>query len=281
MTIHRFIAGAIPASLCDSIPKETVTVTHSLRTRRLALALAAAPLVLGLSACKKDADTSALPAEVAPIAKIAPPPGKTWSDVIEPNADGGMVMGNPNAPIKLIEYGSLSCPHCAKFASESFQTLANDFVASGRVSFEFRSFQIHPQDIPLTMLVRCAPKDAFFPLVEQVYTNFDKMQEVFNDKAALDRANAAGQLPPAQRFYPLADALGYVQFFAQRGISTDQAKACLADTKAAQLVASQAEKYSAAGINHTPTLFINGREVSDKQSEWVDVAAQLKAAGAR
>ena len=113
--------------------------------RHLFLALVAAPLALGLAACGKDKGADAgLSGE--PIAKIAPPAGKAWTDVVSKTPEGGYRMGNPDAPIKLVEYGSLSCPHCAHFAQEAFASLASDFVDSGRVSFEFRSFAIHPQD---------------------------------------------------------------------------------------------------------------------------------------
>ena len=121
-------------------------------TRRLLLAFAAAPLALGLAGC---GDKTAEPAKGDPIAKIAPPAGQKWEETVSDGTDGGMVLGNPQAPIKLIEYGSLSCPHCARFAQEGMQPLMNDYIATGRVSFEYRSFAIHPQDIPLTLLVRC------------------------------------------------------------------------------------------------------------------------------
>ena len=141
------------------------------QTTRLLLTIAVAPLALGLAACKADPAADAATAEGPkgePVAAMVPPAGKAWADVVAATPDGGMRMGNPAAPIKLIEYGSLTCPHCAKLSQEGFGPLVKNYVSTGKVSFEFRSFAIHPQDVPLTVLVRCAPTEAFFPLVEQI-----------------------------------------------------------------------------------------------------------------
>jgi protein-disulfide isomerase len=249
---------------------------------RLLLTLALAPLAL--AACKSE---PAKPAGEVPkgeiIAAVAPPAGKAWTEVLEETTDGGVRMGNPDAPIKLVEYGSLSCPHCAKLSQDGFPTLMKDYVATGKVNFEYRSFAIHPQDVPLTMLVRCAPKEAFFPLVEQIYTNFDAMNAPYNDKARIDQAQAAMQLPPAQRWSAFSDAVGYSDFFAARGVSKDQGKACLADLGKATLVAEQAKKYGEAGISSTPTLVLNGTQLDMPlgSEPWDILQAALKQAGAR
>ena len=82
-------------------------------TIRAAVATLAA-LALGLSACDKASDsaTGAPSANSTPIAKIAPPAGKSWADTVTVTPEGGYLMGNPDAPIKLIEFGALSCSHC-------------------------------------------------------------------------------------------------------------------------------------------------------------------------
>ncbi|WP_095012957.1 thioredoxin domain-containing protein [Tsuneonella mangrovi] len=253
--------------------------------RRPALTLAAASLALAVAGCGKKDDTTAAttPSSASAIAPIAPPAGQQWSDTVAETAQGGYVIGNPNAPIKLVEYGSLSCPHCARLAQEGDDPLLHKYVDSGRVSWEFRSFAIHPQDIPLTVLAECGGKDRFFPLMLQIYANFDKMNEVLNDKAALDRAQAAGSLPPKQRFVAISQALGYTDFFAKRGLSVDQANSCLADTDRAQKVADNSNKYSSDGVNSTPTLLINGAnlELTVGAEPWTELEAALQRAGAR
>src|SRR4029079_5139609 len=101
------------------------------------------------------------------------------------------------------------------------ETLINKYVNSGRVSYEFRSFPIHGIiDVPLTVMVRCADPAAFFPLVEQIYTNQPAIMT--RAEAGNDKAQAASQLPPAQRFPALADAFGLTDWFAARGLAKDQ-----------------------------------------------------------
>ena len=243
---------------------------------RLALAAAALPLALGLASCGKK-DAADLGGDKA--APIAAPAGKAWSDIVAKSPDGGYVMGNPQAPIKLVEYGSLSCPHCAKFAGEGYDELVSKFVGSGRVSYEFRSFAIHPQDLPLTVLAQCGSPEAFFPLIHQIYTNFDALNAPLADPAVQAKANASAQIAPPQRFVALSDALGYSAFFAQRGISLDQGKACLLNPANAQAVADHAQKYGDSGITGTPTLLVNGTKVDS--TEWADTRQALMAAGAR
>ncbi|MDE1915199.1 MAG: thioredoxin domain-containing protein [Sphingomonadales bacterium] len=239
------------------------------------LALAAIVPLIAIAGCKKaqnDASTST-PTVAAPA---APPAGKQWSDVIVPTNEGGLVMGNPNAPVKMVEYGSLSCPHCAKLAQDSMDELVNTYVKSGKVSYEFRSFAIHPQDIPLTVLVRCAPTDATFGLIEQLYANFDAVEK--RSEAGFPQAQAAQNQPPAQRLITIADALGYTDFFSARGLSVDAQKKCLSDTAAAAKVAAEAQAIGGKGIDSTPTVFINGNKQSD--NEWADIKKALIAAGA-
>jgi protein-disulfide isomerase len=247
--------------------------------RRAILATATLPLALGLAACGQEQAAGTLPKGEA-IAKIAPPAGKAWADVVEETAEGGMRMGNPEAPIKLVEYGSLSCPGCAKLAQDGFAPLVTNYVASGRVSFEFRSFAIHPQDVPLTVLVRCSSKEAFFPLVEQIYGNFQAINAPFGDEATMQRAQAAMQMPPEQRWSAFAETVGYLQFFGARGVAADQAKACLADFNRAKQVADLAQKYSTENnVTGTPTLEVNGTRLED--SSWNGLEVALQNAGAR
>ena len=247
--------------------------------RRLALTAFAASAALALVACgsKNDATPGAAPTG-GPVAAVPAPAGQMWSDVVSATDGGGMRMGNPNAPLKLIEYGSLSCPHCAKLANDGMMKLVDKYVDSGRVSYEFRSFPIHGIiDVPLTVMVRCADPAAFFPLVEQIYS--DQQAIMTRAEGANAQAQAASQLPPAQRFVALADAFGLTDWFAARGLAKDQAHACLADTSGAEKVAKEGQKWSEDGVNQTPTLVINGTTL--EAAEWKELEPALQNAGAR
>lgn len=246
---------------------------RSIRAAGLAVALGA----LALAGCKKHEAATATVQTGDPVAAVAPPAGKAWADVVAPTPEGGMLMGNPNAAIKLVEYGSLSCPHCAKFTADAFAPLVEKYVATGKVSYEFRSFAIHSVDLPLTVLVRCADPSAFFGLIEQVFANQPAIMERAQKSEA--QAQAAASLPPEKRFVAISDAMGFTEFFAARGVSTDAAHACLANTAAAEKVAKESQAAGDAGIDSTPTLLINGAKTN--VNTWEQIEPMLKGAGAR
>ena len=245
--------------------------------RKLALAAAIAPLALGLAACKQEASTPGA-ATGEPIARIAPPAGKSWADVVSQTPEGGYLMGNPEAPIKLLEFGSYTCSHCAEFAEKGDAELRDTFVASGRVSFELRNFVRDGLDVTIAQLARCGAPETYFALSEQAFGNQKAMFErVQAQGAALE---AAMNAPPAQRGLAVADAAGLIDFFAARGISRDQAATCLANTaQASQLVdrtQKDAEQYKIEG---TPTFLINGTKFDG--NTWEAVKAELERLGAR
>lgn len=246
--------------------------------RHTALVLLAAPLALGLAACGDKADGTGAPAG-KPIAAIAPPAGKAWSEVIATTDDGGYRMGNPDAPIKLVEFGSLTCSHCAEFSEASGIELPGTFVASGRVSYEFRNFVRDPIDITAAQLVRCAPPEAFFALSDQVFSYQPAMFENWQ-KAGEAQLKAIETLPIEKRGLGIAQTAGLIDFFATRGVSRDQAAACLADpTKAQELARRTEEQGKEYDITGTPTFLINGRKVEG--NTWDEIKTQLENAGAR
>ncbi|WP_374527783.1 thioredoxin domain-containing protein [Novosphingobium sp.] len=246
--------------------------------RRLGLA-AVLPLVLGLAACGKggESDTAGLSGE--PIAAIAPPAGKLWTETVNISPDGGYVMGNPDAPIKVIEYGSLTCPHCAEFAETSGVELRDQFIASGRVSYEFRNVIRDGIDLTLAQMVRCGAPESFFALTDQVFANQKSFFETAQN-AGKDQQDSAFKAAPAQRGMAIANLIGAPDFFAARGVGKDQLGKCLADSAAAEKLATlsneQGQKY---GIEGTPTFFINGKK--EDFNTWPLLKDALMKAGAR
>ncbi|PNU04712.1 thioredoxin domain-containing protein [Novosphingobium guangzhouense] len=249
------------------------------RFRTITLGLMVAPLALGLAACGKKDETTAAPTAGAPIANIAAPAGKSWADVIEKTSEGGYRMGNPNAPIKLVEYGALSCSHCAEFAKESFEKMRDDYVASGRVSYELRYFMLNALDIPASLLAECGQTEAVIPLSEQFWAWQPKLFENMQ-AAGKDRLAAIDALPKEKQLGAIAEVAGMTEFFSSRGIARDQANACLADTAKAKALADQTQKASEEfNVTGTPTFIINGNNVGSMS--WADLEPKLKEAGAR
>lgn len=248
---------------------------------RARLALLALPLALGVASCgKKDAAAPAGEiAESAPVANVAAPAGKAWADVFATTPEGGYRMGNPDAPIKVIEYGALSCSHCAEFAKVGFPKLRDEYVNSGRVNYELRLFMLNALDVPAALLATCGSPEAVLPLTEQFWAWQPDM--FANLQKAGDAAlQAAGNAPPAQRFAKIADLGGMTAFFNARGIAADQAGKCLSDTAKASALAAQTDKASADyNITGTPSFIINGSTAG--VATWEALEPLLKKAGAR
>ncbi|WP_086609009.1 thioredoxin domain-containing protein [Erythrobacter donghaensis] len=237
--------------------------------------LALAPLML--VACGDDAATDGT-ARSEPLPMVAAPEGTSWTDKVAATPEGGYLVGNPDAPLKLVEYGSLTCPACARFAEEGVDPLMEKYVATGRVSFEFRSFLIHgPLDLVLTRFIGCSSPEAALPLADQIWANLGPLQDrAYANQAALSAAN---DLPENQRFVRFAEVAGLYEFFAARGISEDQARTCLADFASLERLAKLSEGYAGDGINQTPTFLLNGRKLDG--GAWSQVEPLLQRAGAR
>jgi protein-disulfide isomerase len=245
------------------------------------LGLSALALTLSLSACNKTGDDGSVKGDA--VAKLAAPAGKSWSDVVTKTEAGGHLIGNPAAGVKLVEFGSLTCSHCAEFSAESGEELRDKFINTGQVSYEFRNFIRDQFDIIAARLTHCAPNESYWPLTEAFFKFQPTLFE--NDKKVTPAQRAAiEKMPENERSFAIADAFGIIEFFAQSGISRDQAKTCLADTAAMEKLAKDTGEYTKEyDITGTPTFTMNGSkfELTQGSSGWGQVKGRLNEAGAR
>jgi len=239
---------------------------------RLIAALAVSVLVLGGCSKKQEAP----PVSQGPVAPVPPPAGKSWTDIVQETPDGGMRMGNPDAPVKLVEYASFTCPHCRDFTAEAAEKLKSDYIASGKVSWEFRSFLLHGQDVMATLLVQCRGPQTFFPLAEQVFAAQDEWIGKLM-KLSPDEQKRIAALPPEEQFKATAKASDLDGFMKARGLPAAQADACLSDKKAMDKLTAMRDKAVSDGVNGTPTFFINGK-IQDEVYTWPALEPKLKAA---
>ena len=246
----------------------------------LRFALVTLPLLL-LAGCGGSGGDANSTAPAAPVAAVAPPAGKQWTDVVSQTADG-FRMGNPDAAIKLVEYGSRLCPVCGNFGRTGQEPLENNYVKTGKVSYEFREFLVHgAPDMPGALLGRCAGPGPFFPLLEAMFQDQDKMEPKLADQQATSALQQSlVNAPPAKVATAWAEYLGYIDFVKQRGIPEAQARACLNDTKALDAITKVMQDASQnKGVTGTPTFFINGVQQQNVYT-WDALEPRLKAAGA-
>jgi protein-disulfide isomerase len=242
--------------------------------------LAGAMAALALAACNKSNDnqTEGAPAsnETVTITQANPPPGGTWADVVNATS-AGVMMGNPNAKVKLVEIGSLSCPHCKLFEQEGVPALIQKYVKPGNVSYEFRPYLIHgPIDMAANLIVRCNGTKSFFPLVEALYKDQDSwMAKV--EAAPQDKLEQIQNMPTNQIFVAMANILGLQDWAAARGVPQAKSNQCLSDQQAidkeVQVTSDVNSQFPA--FQGTPSFVIDGKLLTGVGT-WDKLEPQLQ-----
>ena len=238
--------------------------------------------VLGLillSACGSGDSTGTNNAAADPVAGASAPEGKQWTDIVEQTPEGGYRMGNPNAPIKLVEFGSRTCSHCAEFTETAMSPLTSQYVASGKVSYEYRDFLRNGADIAAALIGQCGGAATFFPLLETMFREQDATMQKLQ---ALPESfyREMERLTPDAQTVRFGDAAGYIELAKRSGIPEAKARACLSDTSQAQaLIEANKKAGDRYAIPGTPAFLINGELVEDAAA-WDKLEPALKAAGA-
>lgn len=187
---------------------------------------------------------------------------KDWTRTVTTTRDGGYLIGNPAAPVKVIEYFSLTCPHCRHFAETGIAPLKSGYVAKGKVSLELRNFVLNAPDMTASLLMRCGSPAQAVKLFDQIFAGQD---ELFAGAYALsnDAAGRINAVPLEQRPAALAREAGIDKWFVAKGLSARRATACLADPKRSdQLVAMRRQAADNLNIQGTPSFLVNGALVS-------------------
>jgi protein-disulfide isomerase len=186
-------------------------------------------------------------------------------------------MGNPNARVALIEYGSLACPHCRHFEETGFKPLVDRYVRTGQVSYEFRNLLINGPDISVSLLTRCSGPANFFPMSEAVYASQPQWQEKVQAISAAQK-DELDKMTDQQRIVRYAEITQVPQLAARFGVTPQRARQCLADAKALQRLLDIVQGASKIGITHTPTFLINGKVT--EAATWEQLEPLIRQAGA-
>ena len=243
--------------------------------RSISCALAALAIPLALAACNGESDSAVVTNE--PLDPIPAPEGTEWTQVASVTPEGGVLVGNPDAPLKLVEYASHTCGACANFAAQSTEMIEG-YIAKGVLSLEQRN-QVHNIiDITFATLAFCADPAAYQPLSRQAWADLNAIiGPAQQNQAAMQDAAATTD---DTRFQKLGMATGLVDWFAARGISRDQSMQCLEGTDQPMAIAERSQTQSdELGVTGTPTFFLNGAKLSEQS--WTELQPVLERAGAR
>jgi len=148
---------------------------------------------------------------------------------------GDRILGNPDAPITIVEYASLTCPHCAHFANDVLPELKKKWIDPGKVKLVFRDFPLDEPALRAAMIARCAPPDRFYAYVDTFFAAQDKWVMARDYREALARLVKLG------------------------GMSQKEFENCLKDTALEnKIVEGRLVASKELDVGSTPTFFING-----------------------
>jgi len=172
------------------------------------------------------------PASGPPPVAAASAPSKAGLETVQP---GDHVLGDPNAPITVIEYASLTCSHCAHFHTQVLPEIKKKWIETGKVKLVYRDFPLDQIAAKAAQIAECAGNDKYFGVLDIIFRGQPQW------------ATAAD--PLAELAKPLRIA----------GMGENEIKACLANDAMSNAVIKDYQGGEAMGVNSTPTLFINGQ----------------------
>ena len=157
------------------------------------------------------------------------------ADLLTPGPLGDEIQGAANAPVTLIEYASMTCPHCAHFHETTYPEMKKKYIDTGKIRFIFREFPLDTLAMAGSMLARCAGKEKFFPLIE---TLFAQQKEWVTQK-------------PMQPLLAIARQAGFTQ---------QSFEECLANQQVQNGIEEGRQRaVQRLNVQSTPTFFINGK----------------------
>jgi protein-disulfide isomerase len=162
--------------------------------------------------------------------------GPPVAELMQPGPLGDRALGNPNAPVTVIEYVSLTCPHCAAFHRDVFPRVKREYIDTGKIRFIVREFPIGRSAGNAAIANRCAPEDKYFALLSALLT---RQSEWVSQEVRLDA------------IYGVAKSVG---------MSRETFDKCLANQSMIDALDEVKQRGRKFGVIGTPTFFANGRK---------------------
>ena len=168
-------------------------------------------------------------------------PAHAQALLMEPGPLGDMALGDEKAPVTIIEYASMTCPHCAAFHATTYPELKKRYIDTGKVRFIFREFPLDQLALAAFVLARCAGPDKYFPMIETLF----HMQKEW----------------VVQR--PLGPLLAIAK---QAGMSEQAFNECLQDQKLIDGIEDVRQRAMKLNVQSTPSFFVNGKPLRGNYS---------------
>jgi len=208
-------------------------------------------------------------------ATAAPAAGPNWTGTVTVTPEGSHVLGNPQAKLKLTEYVSYTCPHCAQFEIASDAPLRLGYVSTGQVSVELKHLLRDPVDATVALLANCGPKENFFAN----HAAFMRRQREWMAPLAVASDGQRQRWstgPFLARRRAIANDFHLYDIMERRGYSRPMVDRCLADEAMARRIAGHNADADRLGIEGTPSFVLNGVRLAGTHT-WEAVEAQLRA----
>lgn len=198
-----------------------------------------------------------------------------WTRAVAIQPSGGYRMGNPKAKVRLIEYVSLTCPHCRTFDQEGIGPLLRDYVRTGKINVEVRNFVRDPYDISAALISRCNGAKSFFRLTRELLKDQpDWIEKV--ERTPRTQTAALEGLPMNRLFVETARIADLQQWAVGRGVPIAKSRQCLSNTAEINRMMRMANQaiQSYPDFRGTPAFVLNGKLL--EASTWNELEPRLR-----
>ena len=193
------------------------------------------------------------PAPAEDPANEKPIPGVPLDDMAE---------GSVDAPVTVIEFASMTCPHCAHFQKETFPLLKRDFIDTGKIRFIFREFPLDTYAVDASILVRCSGAENYFKVLSKLFAEQPQWMPAPGPISDVSRKATQSRL---------------VNYGEEYGVDEAKYQACLNNKPLKDHLANRMdEARSRYQVNGTPAIVVNGKLTTSPA--YADVAEAIKAA---
>jgi hypothetical protein len=210
------------------------------------------------------------------FALVAAAPARDWRTQVVRTPAGAHLIGNPAARVKLVEYASYTCGHCAEFAAQSKAQL-DPMIRSGSTSFEFRHLIRDGADLSAAILARCTGPRGFLSTSQAI---FAAQADWLPRAIEYQRANGPriANYPRLAQLRALADGSGLTRLVQARGLTAAATDACFADEAEVDRILKMTQD-APASVTATPSFLVNGQAVP--HADWARLAPALRTRGAK